>query len=368
MPAMTVTPVTSPMSISDMDFGEQSPLTSLLFDDIDEALEEEVEFGGLFPDAEDLLGMTEQEFDTIIESMDTHPEIKSCISDMIQQLEIRKKVVEELSNYERPHAMTRSNSLRSNGLQHTEAINIEEMSWFSEEETPDFSSESSESSSESEPEEEPEQETDVASGDETDDEDQEPQYKEQYLIAMRTASELRTEVEHLRTILELKKREIGNLRNELKRKRDTEEEVEVVRPKRMKMEGCRHGCPFCEWEANTSDIRDIRDHLTNGDCQCPTDQMIHSHCNFENKWCTLGMNGYECLIKLGFKDPENHVESFRHFKCPKCDFRHFQASKFLRHLKKKRGNGCGFSPEEAKMIKDEQCRRKKCCSPVSCAV
>lgn len=373
---------------SDMEFADYSPILSLLMDDIEETTLEEQEqtpkkqMGDLLVGAEELLDMTEKEFDDMVNEIDTPVEVMACINDMMKQLEVRDIVMKELIQGKEPLTLTRSNSLLDIGLEHTEEVNAEDISFFSDEETPIISSSDSEDDSDME-QEMTERQSDVterqSDDDEMDDEEPAPEYSEELQSAIRKIGELRTEVEELKVILVDRDIQICSLRKQLDRKREREDcdVVEISSPKRRKIEsefeghGCvfeRHGCPFCEWEANTKDIRDIRDHLTNGSCSCPTDEMVDATCSYENKWCTVGMNGYDCLVKLGFKDPDNHVESFRHFKCPKCEFRTFQASKFLRHLKKKRNGGCGFSPDEAKRIKDEQCRRKTCCSPVLCRV
>ena len=135
---------------------------------------------------------------------------------------------------------------------------------------------------------------------------------------------------------------------------------ESVRPmKRLRVE--RRGCPFCPFEQTTSgyDMRCLKDHMTNGDCDCPIDDMTSRPCSHPNVWCEEGESGWQCLKNMGFKDPDNHVIDFRHFSCPQCDFTHWHARKFKRHLMAgiNRG-GCAFSKEEAEKIKNDQLKRK----------
>lgn len=135
---------------------------------------------------------------------------------------------------------------------------------------------------------------------------------------------------------------------------------EPARPmKRLRVE--RRGCPFCPFEQTTSgyDMRCLKDHMTNGDCDCPIDDMTSRPCSHPNVWCEEGESGWQCLKNMGFKDPDNHVNDFRHFSCPQCDFTHWHARKFKRHLMAgiNRG-GCAFPKEEAEKIKNDQLKRK----------
>lgn len=135
---------------------------------------------------------------------------------------------------------------------------------------------------------------------------------------------------------------------------------ESARPiKRSRVE--RRGCPFCPFEQTTSgyDMRCLKDHMTNGDCDCPIDDMTSRPCSHPNVWCEEGESGWQSLKNMGFKDPDNHVLDFRHFSCPQCDFTHWHARKFKRHLMAgiNRG-GCAYSKEEAENIKNHQLKRK----------
>ena len=176
-------------------------------------------------------------------------------------------------------------------------------------------------------------------------------------------SECESECSDIQCELEAKDMEIARLRAALERKRSRDDDVEEIRPQKRfrSFEAKRRGCPFCPFEQGGSgyDMRRIKDHMTNGDCVIDVMDMEHSTCTHENIWCDVGDNGWDCLSKMGFKDPSNFVREFRRFECPKCDFTHFHARKFERHLKagKNRG-GCGFSALEAKYIKDEQLKRK----------
>lgn len=135
---------------------------------------------------------------------------------------------------------------------------------------------------------------------------------------------------------------------------------ESVRPlKRLRVE--RRGCPFCPFEQTTTgyDMRCLKDHMTNGDCDCPIDDMTSRPCSHPNVWCEEGESGWQCLKNMGFKDPDNHVIDFRHFSCPQCDFTHWHARKFKRHLMAgiNRG-GCAYSKQQAEDIKNQQLKRK----------
>jgi hypothetical protein len=135
---------------------------------------------------------------------------------------------------------------------------------------------------------------------------------------------------------------------------------ESTRPiKRSRVE--RRGCPFCPFEQTTTgyDMRCLKDHMTNGDCECLIDDMTSRPCSHPNVWCEEGESGWQSLKNMGFKDPDNHVLDFRHFSCPQCDFTHWHARKFKRHLMAgiNRG-GCAYSKEEAENIKNDQLKRK----------
>ena len=153
--------------------------------------------------------------------------------------------------------------------------------------------------------------------------------------------------------------EIERMQQRLDRKRQLDDSESYRPVKRSRVE--RRGCPFCPFEQTTSgyDMRCLKDHMTNGDCECPINEMTFRSCTHTNVWCEEGESGWQCLKNMGFKDPDNHVSEFRHFKCPKCDFTHWHARKFKRHLQAgvNRG-GCAFSKEEAEEIKNDQLRRK----------
>ena len=152
--------------------------------------------------------------------------------------------------------------------------------------------------------------------------------------------------------------DMERMRKRMENKRPLE--CEGSRPaKRCRVE--RRGCPFCPFEQTTSgyDMRCLKDHMTNGDCTCPIDEMTSRTCSHSNVWCEEGESGWQSLKNMGFKDPDNHVIGFRHFSCPKCDFTHWHARKFKRHLQAglNRG-GCAYSKVDAEDIKNFQLKRK----------
>lgn len=328
----------------------------------------------LLQNTENLLDMTQQAFEDLIEEKESPDnQVKECMESMIQSLEIDGIPELDLGPpaIERTSSLTPIGEIPSNKLANASKTESFDCSVFdsSDEEVSDI--------------EEPEEvdsdatETDV-SGDES-----EPEHSGDELTeAQDRIGELEEEVEEttfgfqeelkdkekeIQAIQERHEAEVYRLRQQLQRKRDRDEDIVEVyqRPKKMCKSGPsfgdeRRGCPFCPFEQTTSgyDMRCLKDHLTNGSCEVPLDEMVNHSCTHGNLWCRVGENGWNCLNKMGFSDPDNHVDEFLHFKCPNCDFRHFHARKFKRHLAAglNRG-GCGFSKEEAEEIKNQQLKR-----------
>ena len=188
--------------------------------------------------------------------------------------------------------------------------------------------------------------------------DLEDSVQEQITAVQARESELRRKEDELECMKHQHRLDMANMRKRMgKRSLDY---CDSARPaKRYRVE--RRGCPFCPFEQTTSgyDMRCLKDHMTNGDCTCPIDDMTSRSCSHPNVWCEEGESGWQSLKNMGFKDPDNHVCEFRHFSCPKCDFTHWHARKFKRHLMAglNRG-GCAYSKEEAEQIKNEQLKRK----------
>ncbi len=188
--------------------------------------------------------------------------------------------------------------------------------------------------------------------------DLEDSVQEQITAVEEREAELKRKEDELECMKHQHRLDMANMRKRMgKRSLDY---CDSARPaKRYRVE--RRGCPFCPFEQTTSgyDMRCLKDHMTNGDCTCPIDDMTSRSCSHPNVWCEEGESGWQSLKNMGFKDPDNHVCEFRHFSCPKCDFTHWHARKFKRHLMAglNRG-GCAYSKEEAEQIKNEQLKRK----------
>lgn len=324
----------------------------------------------LLQNTENLLDMTQQDFEDLIEEKESpENQVKECMESMIQTLEI--EAVPELDLG--PSAIERSPSFTPFG-----EMSSDELANASKTESFDCSVfDSSSDIEESEDVDSDATETDVSS------DESEPDHSDDELTeAQDRIGELEEEVEEttfgfqeelkdkeieIQLLQERHEEEIYRLRQQLERKRDRDDDIVEVyqRPKKMCKSGPsfgdeRRGCPFCPFEQTTSgyDMRCLKDHLTNGSCEIPLDEMANHSCTHGNLWCRVGENGWNCLNKMGFSDPDNHVDEFLHFKCPSCDFRHFHARKFKRHLAAglNRG-GCGFSKEEAEEIKNQQLKR-----------
>lgn len=300
----------------------------------------------LVKNTEDLMDMTEVDFDSFIKEKESPAnQIKECMESMIQTIEIEEMPELDLG----PPALDRTPSLEPIEQDDLESSLTTGLEGATRDENFDCSMfDSEESAEESE-------DSDATDTDVSDNEEPEPSDSE--LV------EAQERIDELESIKEQQELEITHIREQLERKRQRSElvEEEYERPVKMrKFTTDRRGCPFCPFEQSTSgyDMRCLKDHLTNGECCVCTSDMVDTSCTYENLWCREGDSGWDCLNKMGFKDPDNHVDEFLHFKCPKCDFRHFHARKFKRHLAAgyNRG-GCGYSKEEAEEIKNQQLKR-----------
>lgn len=316
----------------------------------------------LMENTENMLDMTEDDFNEFVR-VEESPEkqVKDCVESMIQQLEIDAIPEFDLGPPalpERTPSFTLIGEMTPEQLENASKDESFDVSIFdsSEDEAEESEAETVTdiSDSESEP------ETD---GDELTEAQERIGELEETTFGFQ--EELKDKEAEIQSLREQHEAEINALRAQLERKRDREEdEVEVYhRPKKMRKSfgDERRGCPFCPFEQTTSgyDMRCLKDHLTNGSCELSTHEMVNHSCTHANLWCRIGESGWDCLSKMGFSDPDNHVEEFLHFKCPNCEFRHYHARKFKRHLCAglNRG-GCGFSKEEAEEIKNQQLRRK----------
>ncbi len=324
-----------------------------------------------------MLDMTQEEFEEMIEEEKSPAnQVKACVEDMIQQLEIDEMPEFDLGPAFDTSALQRSDSFEPifDGIDSFEPTGLEgatdeafDESIFSEPES-DVSEEDSDAT-----------ESDVSEEDSDATESDVSEDEVEYGLKERIG-ELEEEVEDTTfgfreeikdkeaEINELKRRhdaEMYRMRQQLERKRDREEVVVMDRPKKMHKSGPsfgdeRRGCPFCPFEQTTSgyDMRCLKDHLTNGTCEVGIFDMVQTACTYGNLWCRVDDSGWDCMSKMGFNDPDNHVDEFLHFKCPNCDFRHYHARKFKRHLVAGHNRGgCGFSKVEAEEIKNQQLRR-----------
>lgn len=133
------------------------------------------------------------------------------------------------------------------------------------------------------------------------------------------------------------------------------EDVQVREVKRRKITEGRRGCPFCPFEQTSAgyDMRSLRLHMCNGSCRVPTDEMNTTECTYGNNWCDVGDSGFDVLSKMGFENVEDHVNDFLRYRCPceGCDFKHYHARNFKRHLMTK---SHGYSKEEADYVVKRQ--------------
>ena len=257
-------------------------------------------------EAEELFSMTEEQFDLKV--------VKDCIDDIISKVELSR-----MPSFELIEPIQRTNSLHDISMSDTEG-KVDISGVFSEPE--------------------PETETESDSDSESDAE----------LPDM--GAFLEEELEESRQRIEELEKENESLREQLKRSREEDTEFTPVKRRKISPVGeGRNGCPFCPYECkrNGYDKRTLKDHLTNGTCEVPTSEMVNTHCIFSNPWCPAGDSGFQCLLNMGFKDPYNHVSSFRNMKCPHCEFTTFNTRNLQRHLTKgiNRG-GHGMTPSEAK--------------------
>jgi len=325
----------------------------------------------LLKNTENLLDMTQHDFEELIEEKE-RPEnqVKECIESMIQTLEI--DTVSELDLG--PAALERTASFEPIGETTTGQINelkgatvnesfdasVFDSSEEEVEEVDSDATETDESGDESEPE--------LSDADLTEAQDRIGELEEEVEeTTFGFQEELKAKEAEIKAMTERHKAEVRRLHGVIQRKRDRDDDTVEVYQRPTKV--CktdqsfgdeRRGCPFCPFEQTTTgyDMRCLKDHLTNGSCEVSTDEMVNHSCTHGNIWCRPGENGWDCLNKMGFGDPDNHLDEFLHFTCPKCDFRHFHARKFKRHLAagENRG-GCGFSEEEAEGIKNQQLKR-----------
>ena len=328
----------------------------------------------LLKNTETMLDMTQDEFEQFVKQQES-PEnlVRECVESMIQQLEI--EAIPEL-DLGPPALPERSSSFTPIG-------ESDELENASKDESFDCSIFDSSDEEVSDIEEAEQVDSDATETDVSGDESEPDVSGDELTEAQERIGELEEEVEEttfgfqeelkdkeaeIQALQERHEAELSALRSQLERKRDRDDDIVEVyqRPKKMRKSGPsygdeRRGCPFCPFEQTTSgyDMRCLKDHLTNGSCDVSVDEMVNHSCTHGNLWCRIGESGWDCLNKMGFSDPENHVNEFLHFKCPNCDFRHYHARKFKRHLCAglNRG-GCGFSKEEAEEIKNQQLRRK----------
>lgn len=197
-------------------------------------------------------------------------------------------------------------------------------------------------------------------------------YMEELNEKDRLLEEKENEIEELRSQLRKRSREEYEVEevqhdliqmNMISGKQPRSKPVEVQEPevrevKRQKITEGRRGCPFCPYEQTSSgyDMRPLRLHMCNGSCSVPTDEMNTSECKYANNWCEVGDSGFDVLRKMGFANVEDHVNDFLRYRCPceGCDFKHYHARKFKRHLMTKRQKNHGFSKEEAGQIAQRQ--------------
>ena len=322
----------------------------------------------LLKNTETMLDMTQDGFEQFVKQQES-PEnlVRECVESMIQQLEI--EAIPEL-DIGPPVLSERSSSFTpigdSDELENASKDESFDCSIFdsSDEEVSDteqVDSDATETDDESEPD---------VNGDELT-EAQERIGELEEAVEETTfgfQEELKDKEAEIQALQERHAAELSALRAQLERKRERDDDIVEVyqRPKKMRKSGPsygdeRRGCPFCPFEQTISgyDMRCLKDHLTNGSCEVSVDEMVIHSCTRGNLWCRVGESGWDCLNKMGFSDPDNHVEEFLNFKCPNCNFRHYHARKFKRHLCAglNRG-GCGFNKEDAEEIKNQQLRRK----------
>jgi hypothetical protein len=315
-------------------------------------------------DTEKLLGMDEASFHRMIDEDKRNQHVTECMEDIIRNIEAMQPLKRTPSL--QPLVPRTQGKVISLELPNDPDVLTRPA------DTTVFDSES-EMESEPESEVESEAETDVQESEEESVEESEPEVQNlrEEVELLESQVELhQSEVEQRDMALVEKQNELERLKHQhrverermqqrLDRKRQLDDSESYRPVKRSRVE--RRGCPFCPFEQTTSgyDMRCLKDHMTNGDCECPINEMTFRSCTHTNVWCEEGESGWQCLKNMGFKDPDNHVSEFRHFTCPKCDFTHWHARKFKRHLQAgvNRG-GCAFSKEEAEEIKNDQLRRK----------
>lgn len=323
-------------------------------------------------DTEKLLGMDEASFHLMIDEDKRNQHVTECMEDIIRNIE----ALQPLKRTPSLELIKRTPSGKIDRIRFSlpndpdVLLRPADTAVFdSESEASEADTEASEEETEAESESEASEEETEASDEEAEAEAEVQNLREEIELLESRVELHQSEVEQRDMALVEKQNELERLKHQhriemdrmqqrLDRKRQLD--YDDYRPvKRSRVE--RRGCPFCPFEQTSSgyDMRCVKDHMTNGDCECPVDEMTSRSCSYSNVWCEEGENGWQCLKNMGFKDPDNHVSEFRHFTCPKCDFTHWHARKFKRHLQAgvNRG-GCAYSKEEAEEIKNEQLRRK----------
>ena len=264
-------------------------------------------------EAEELFSMTEEQFDLKV--------VKDCIEDIVTKVECS---MTRMPSFEPIESIQRNNSLYDVSMSDTEG-KVDISGVFSEESEPE-----TETESESDPESDSESDTELPD----------------------MGAFLEDELEESRQRIEELEKENESLREKLKRSREENTEFTPVKRRKISPVGeGRNGCPFCPYECkrNGYDKRTLKDHLTNGTCEVPTSEMVNTRCIYSNPWCNVGDSGFQCLLNMGFKDPYNHVRSFRNMRCPHCEFTTYNKRNLQRHFTKKINlGGHGMTLSEAK--------------------